>query len=152
LFCFFFRFFDGVGWGPTLVSILVYISRFVVCVCFVFPVRPIDRCALFCHPMLSASNKRPGVRLDLYYPLKDKVIDGTPCGLDTFDVCINGVCHPAGCDHVLNSSAKLGTSKRITKSSGFKIFLFFFYSLYFKNPSKFIIYTYFLKCFRLTLI
>lgn len=41
--------------------------------------------------------------------LRDKVIDGTPCGPDTFHICVNGQCKPAGCDHVLNSTAELDT-------------------------------------------
>lgn len=39
--------------------------------------------------------------------LADKVIDGTPCSRDTFHICVNGLCKPAGCDHVLNSTAEL---------------------------------------------
>lgn len=35
------------------------------------------------------------------------MIDGTRCWEDSFDVCINGKCRPAGCDHVLDSTAKL---------------------------------------------
>ncbi|XP_008209068.1 A disintegrin and metalloproteinase with thrombospondin motifs 9 [Nasonia vitripennis] len=57
---------------------------------------PEDRCKLYCHV---ASNQ--------YYMLQDKVIDGTPCGPDTFHVCVNGQCKPAGCDHILNSAASL---------------------------------------------
>ncbi|XP_066590076.1 A disintegrin and metalloproteinase with thrombospondin motifs 9-like isoform X2 [Prorops nasuta] len=41
------------------------------------------------------------------YLFAEKVIDGTPCGLDTFDICVNGRCEPAGCDHVLGSPAAL---------------------------------------------
>lgn len=41
--------------------------------------------------------------------LRDKVIDGTPCGPDTFHICVNGHCKQAGCDHVLNSTAELDT-------------------------------------------
>ena len=43
-----------------------------------------------------------------YYLLASAVIDGTPCGIDSFDKCVGGQCVPAGCDHVLGSSAKLG--------------------------------------------
>ncbi|XP_058791063.1 A disintegrin and metalloproteinase with thrombospondin motifs 9 [Phymastichus coffea] len=59
---------------------------------------PEDRCKLYCQV---AGNQ--------YYMLRDKVIDGTPCGPDTFHVCVNGHCKPAGCDHMLNSTAALDT-------------------------------------------
>ena len=36
------------------------------------------------------------------------MIDGTPCGADTFDGCVSGQCIPAGCDHILGSGMKLG--------------------------------------------
>ncbi|XP_066997259.2 A disintegrin and metalloproteinase with thrombospondin motifs 4 isoform X2 [Anabrus simplex] len=58
---------------------------------------PEERCKLYCRVMHSSS----------YYRLKDKVIDGTPCGPDTFDICVNGMCKPAGCNHELGSKAKL---------------------------------------------
>uniref|UniRef100_A0A182M1S6 GON domain-containing protein n=1 Tax=Anopheles culicifacies TaxID=139723 RepID=A0A182M1S6_9DIPT len=58
-----------------------------------------DQCKLFCR----AQNK------SLYFMLREKVIDGTPCTFpeDSFDMCINGQCRKAGCDYVLNSDAKL---------------------------------------------
>ncbi|XP_053667050.1 A disintegrin and metalloproteinase with thrombospondin motifs 9 [Anopheles marshallii] len=58
-----------------------------------------DQCKLFCR----AENK------SLYFMLREKVIDGTPCTFpeDSFDMCINGQCRKAGCDYVLNSDAKL---------------------------------------------
>lgn len=59
---------------------------------------PEDRCKLYCQV---ASNQ--------YYMLRDKVIDGTPCGPETFHVCVNGHCKVAGCDHMLNSRAELDT-------------------------------------------
>ncbi|KAG7202290.1 hypothetical protein KM043_018623 [Ampulex compressa] len=59
---------------------------------------PQDRCKLYCQ-----------VESNQYYMLRDKVIDGTPCGPDTFHMCVNGHCKPAGCDHVLNSMAELDT-------------------------------------------
>ncbi|XP_011497655.1 PREDICTED: A disintegrin and metalloproteinase with thrombospondin motifs 9-like [Ceratosolen solmsi marchali] len=59
---------------------------------------PEDRCKLYCQV---AGNQ--------YYMLRDKVVDGTPCGPDTFHVCVNGHCKPAGCDHMLNSTAALDT-------------------------------------------
>ncbi|XP_067203568.1 A disintegrin and metalloproteinase with thrombospondin motifs 9 isoform X2 [Linepithema humile] len=57
-----------------------------------------DRCKLYCQ-----------VESNQYYMLRDKVIDGTPCGPDTFHICVNGHCKPAGCDHALNSTAELDT-------------------------------------------
>ncbi|KAK0098756.1 hypothetical protein PV326_004035 [Microctonus aethiopoides] len=59
---------------------------------------PEDRCRLYCQ-----------VESNQYYMLRDKVIDGTPCGPDTFHICVNGHCKQAGCDHVLNSTAELDT-------------------------------------------
>uniref|UniRef100_A0A8C6Q4T0 ADAM metallopeptidase with thrombospondin type 1 motif 20 n=1 Tax=Nothobranchius furzeri TaxID=105023 RepID=A0A8C6Q4T0_NOTFU len=55
-----------------------------------------DRCKLFCRVAGTMA----------YYPLKDRVIDGTPCGPDTYDICVQGLCRQAGCDHVLNSKAR----------------------------------------------
>ncbi|KAM7063007.1 A disintegrin and metalloproteinase with thrombospondin motifs 9 isoform 4-T4 [Molossus nigricans] len=55
-----------------------------------------DRCKLYCRVVGST----------VYYQLRDKVVDGTPCGQDTSDVCVQGVCRQAGCDHVLNSKAR----------------------------------------------
>uniref|UniRef100_A0A673ZNE9 ADAM metallopeptidase with thrombospondin type 1 motif 20 n=1 Tax=Salmo trutta TaxID=8032 RepID=A0A673ZNE9_SALTR len=55
-----------------------------------------DRCKLFCRVTGTMA----------YYQLKDRVIDGTPCGPDTYDICVQGLCRQAGCDHVLNSKAK----------------------------------------------
>lgn len=63
-----------------------------------FAVSPKDRCKLFCRVQGSSS----------YYLLKEKVVDGTTCGVDTFDVCVNGACLPAGCDRRLHSSKTLG--------------------------------------------
>ncbi|XP_012144163.2 A disintegrin and metalloproteinase with thrombospondin motifs 9 isoform X1 [Megachile rotundata] len=57
---------------------------------------PQDRCRLYCQ-----------VESNQYYMLRNKVIDGTPCGRDTFHICVNGNCKAAGCDHVLNSTAEL---------------------------------------------
>ncbi|XP_028407987.1 A disintegrin and metalloproteinase with thrombospondin motifs 9-like [Dendronephthya gigantea] len=55
-----------------------------------------------------------------------KVIDGTKCSKNSFDICVNGICRLAGCDNVLNSRAKLDicgvcngrndTCKRTSKS------------------------------------
>lgn len=41
-----------------------------------------DRCKLFCRVAGTTA----------YYQLKDRVIDGTPCGPDTFDICVQGLC------------------------------------------------------------
>ncbi|ETE70213.1 A disintegrin and metalloproteinase with thrombospondin motifs 9, partial [Ophiophagus hannah] len=60
------------------------------------PVLMKDRCKLFCRV---AGNTA-------YYQLRDRVIDGTPCGPDTNDICVQGLCRQAGCDHVLNSKAR----------------------------------------------
>ncbi|XP_039287306.1 LOW QUALITY PROTEIN: A disintegrin and metalloproteinase with thrombospondin motifs 9 [Nilaparvata lugens] len=56
-----------------------------------------DRCKLYCQVAHSTS----------YYLLRDKVVDGTPCEPDTFDICVNGVCIPSGCDHRLRSTTQL---------------------------------------------
>ncbi|KAG1667926.1 A disintegrin and metalloproteinase with thrombospondin motifs 9 [Nymphon striatum] len=42
----------------------------------------------------------------MYHILKEKVTDGTPCRPDYYDICVNGICVKAGCDHILGSSAK----------------------------------------------
>ncbi|XP_041047780.1 A disintegrin and metalloproteinase with thrombospondin motifs 9-like isoform X1 [Carcharodon carcharias] len=55
-----------------------------------------DRCKLFCRVAGTT----------VYYQLRDRVIDGTLCGPDTNDVCVQGLCRQAGCDHVLNSKAR----------------------------------------------
>ncbi|XP_030629632.1 A disintegrin and metalloproteinase with thrombospondin motifs 20 [Chanos chanos] len=55
-----------------------------------------DRCKLFCRVAGTMA----------YYQLRDRVIDGTPCGPDTYDICVQGLCRQAGCDHVLNSKAR----------------------------------------------
>jgi hypothetical protein len=61
-----------------------------------------------------------------YYMLGATVADGTPCGPDTFDTCVNGQCIPAGCDHVLGSGKMLGDCSRFFASGTdvmiFKIF------------------------------
>ena len=41
-----------------------------------------DRCKLFCRVAGSTA----------YYQLRDRVIDGTPCGQDTSDICVQGLC------------------------------------------------------------
>ncbi|XP_043232407.1 A disintegrin and metalloproteinase with thrombospondin motifs 9-like isoform X4 [Amphibalanus amphitrite] len=52
-----------------------------------------DRCKLFCRVADSSA----------YYLLKERVVDGTTCTPDTDDMCVNGICEPAGCDHILHS-------------------------------------------------
>ncbi|XP_065066559.1 A disintegrin and metalloproteinase with thrombospondin motifs 9-like [Rhopilema esculentum] len=56
-----------------------------------------DSCRLFC--------QMEGYTI--YYELATKCIDGTPCGKETFGVCVEGKCRPTGCDRILNSKAKL---------------------------------------------
>ncbi|KAI9551632.1 hypothetical protein GHT06_021967 [Daphnia sinensis] len=56
-----------------------------------------DRCRLYCRVEQSSA----------YYLLKDKVIDGTSCGPDTDDICVNGICKPASCNHVLGRKEQL---------------------------------------------
>lgn len=59
-------------------------------------VKESERCKLYCN-VLGSSH---------YSLLKKKVIDGTSCGPDTYDKCVNGRCLPAGCDHVLYSEKR----------------------------------------------
>ncbi|KAF7271026.1 hypothetical protein GWI33_016056 [Rhynchophorus ferrugineus] len=61
------------------------------------PERPDDYCRLYCKPKHSSA----------YYALKDKVIDGTKCGKSGFDICVNGICKPGGCDNMLDSRSVL---------------------------------------------
>ncbi|XP_055999244.1 A disintegrin and metalloproteinase with thrombospondin motifs 9-like [Ostrea edulis] len=53
-----------------------------------------DACKLYCRASASSA----------FYLLKDKVVDGTKCGPDTFDMCVNGICQKAGCDNKLGSN------------------------------------------------
>ncbi|MGH0121107.1 UNVERIFIED_CONTAM: hypothetical protein FKN15_071967 [Acipenser sinensis] len=55
-----------------------------------------DQCKLFCRVAGTTA----------YYQLKDRVADGTQCGPETNDICVQGLCRQAGCDHVLNSKAR----------------------------------------------
>ncbi|XP_049824532.1 A disintegrin and metalloproteinase with thrombospondin motifs 9 isoform X2 [Aethina tumida] len=59
--------------------------------------KPDDRCKLYCRPKNS----------NAFYALKEKVEDGTKCGLTSFDICVNGICRAAGCDNKLDSKMKL---------------------------------------------
>ncbi|ELU06312.1 hypothetical protein CAPTEDRAFT_158288 [Capitella teleta] len=52
-----------------------------------------DRCKLYCKVTTSRA----------YYKLSEKVIDGTKCGPDTSDMCVNGKCMKAGCNNVLGA-------------------------------------------------
>lgn len=56
-----------------------------------------ERCRLFCRVAASTA----------YYQLKEKVVDGTPCAPDKYDICVNGICEKAGCDHALGSDSQL---------------------------------------------
>ena len=59
---------------------------------FLFLVRIKDACKLYCRASASSA----------YYLLKDKVVDGTKCGPDTFDMCVNGICQVSADDiHVV---------------------------------------------------
>lgn len=49
---------------------------------FLFLVLMKDRCKLFCRVAGTMS----------YYQLQDRVVDGTPCGPDTYDICVQGLC------------------------------------------------------------
>lgn len=68
-----------------------------------------DRCKLYCRVSVSSA----------YYLLKEKVIDGTVCGPDTYDICVNGICRTAGCDHVLGSVKQLGAFSTLSRYSEF---------------------------------
>lgn len=41
-----------------------------------------------------------------YYRQASKVIDGTRCNDESFDVCVDGECRPVGCDMMLGSPAR----------------------------------------------
>lgn len=56
-----------------------------------------DVCRLYCR--VSGTNS--------YYLFAEKAIDGTKCGLDSYNICVNGVCHPGGCDNRLDSNKTL---------------------------------------------
>lgn len=55
-----------------------------------------ERCFLYCQ-----TSAYEGL-----YRLRDKVIDGTQCDQNSDDICIDGICHKAGCDHILGSDVK----------------------------------------------
>ncbi|UYV65718.1 ADAMTS9 [Cordylochernes scorpioides] len=52
-----------------------------------------EECRLYCRAKGTAA----------FFMLKERVVDGTPCGPDTFNICVNGICMNAGCDHALGS-------------------------------------------------
>lgn len=62
--------------------ICVISSLFAFFVFTLFTVLMKDRCKLFCRVAGTMA----------YYQLKDRVIDGTPCGPDTYDICVQGLC------------------------------------------------------------
>ena len=53
-------------------------------------------CQLYCRAKNSSA----------FYLLSDKVTDGSPCLPGSDDICVNGHCVPAGCDHILGSQMK----------------------------------------------
>ncbi|PIO64423.1 thrombospondin type 1 domain protein, partial [Teladorsagia circumcincta] len=53
-----------------------------------------ERCKLYCRVAGSAA----------FYLLKERVIDGTPCDRNGDDICVDGTCMKAGCDHRLHST------------------------------------------------
>ena len=81
--------------GSMCVTIVVQIT--LILKLLHFTVRGSDRCKLFCRVQDSSA----------YFLLGTTVTDGTLCGPDTFDTCVNGQCIPAGCDHVLGSGVQL---------------------------------------------
>ncbi|GLD66982.1 ADAMTS-like protein 3 isoform X1, partial [Lates japonicus] len=60
------------------------------------PYDPLAPCALQCQA------KGRGLNVEL----APKVLDGTRCRADAFDMCINGVCQEVGCDRQLTSGAR----------------------------------------------
>ncbi|XP_066282432.1 papilin-like isoform X1 [Branchiostoma lanceolatum] len=55
-----------------------------------------NRCELNCMPKGE----------NFYYRHNQKVVDGTKCGLDSLDVCVDGICKGVGCDYMLGSNAQ----------------------------------------------
>ena len=67
----------------NLINLMSYSPDFsMICFLFLHPVLMKDRCKLFCRVAGTTA----------YYQLKDRVIDGTPCGPDTYDICVQGLC------------------------------------------------------------
>ena len=50
-------------------------------------VRKEDQCKLYCRMAGTA----------IYFKLRDKVIDGTPCNQETTDICVDGKCMVSWC-------------------------------------------------------
>ncbi len=74
-----------------------------------------DQCKLICTE----------VHTDIYVTWSYKVVDGTTCSPRSSDVCVQGKCEKAGCDHVLGSRTKLnkcgvcgGSRKSCKKQKG----------------------------------
>lgn len=59
-------------------------------------IKPRDQCKLTCSDVSSGT----------YVVWKHKVQDGTPCSAQSSDICVQGECRKAGCDHILNSKTK----------------------------------------------
>lgn len=67
----------------NVINLMSYSPAFsMICFLFLHPVLMKDRCKLFCRVAGTTA----------YYQLKDRVIDGTPCGPDTYDICVQGLC------------------------------------------------------------
>lgn len=60
-------------------------------------IEPEETCKLYCR--VQHSNQ--------HYLLAERVKDGTKCGLNSFDVCVNGACRSGGCDNRLDSNLAL---------------------------------------------
>ncbi|CAH1637578.1 unnamed protein product [Spodoptera littoralis] len=58
--------------------------------------KAVNPCELNCKPHAE----------QFYFRHKQRVVDGTRCNEDSFDVCVNGVCQHVGCDMMLGSSAR----------------------------------------------
>lgn len=56
-----------------------------------------DRCKLFCRVAGTMA----------YYQLKDRVVDGTPCGPDTYDICVQGLCRVCNTFYIFRHIHKL---------------------------------------------
>ncbi|XP_039274298.2 papilin-like isoform X2 [Styela clava] len=54
-------------------------------------------CELYCQPKTG----------NFFLKLADKVLDGTPCRPNRFDVCVDGTCESVGCDMLLGSDLRL---------------------------------------------
>ncbi|XP_033120586.1 ADAMTS-like protein 1 [Anneissia japonica] len=77
-------------------------------------------CSLTCREQITGMIRQKG----------PKVLDGTLCGPNMLDICINGKCEPVGCDGQLKSTAKLdrcgvcngdGQSCKLIRGAPFKL-------------------------------